>query len=101
MRPDLGIKGQQPDAIPLMIGEIAEAGGENPRVIDLLDFAGTVIHGPADVEKNENACVRLTFIQLYIELVAARKDVPIDSPDLITGHVLAVCGEIHAEAQIR
>src|SRR5947199_5553999 len=101
MGPDLRIEGQETYAIPLVIREVAETCGDDSGVIDLFDVARAVIHGSADVEKDEDACIRLTFIQLYIELVAARKDVPIDSPDLITRHVLAVCGEIHAEAQVR
>src|SRR2546429_4286275 len=100
MGSDLGIERQQPDAIPLVISEIAEAGGEDSRVIDLLDFAGAVIHGSTDVEKNENARVRLTFVQLYIQLVAAGKNVPIDAPDFVARHVLADGGETHPRTPV-
>src|SRR5437667_12360457 len=100
MGSDLGIERQQPDAVPLVVGEIAQAGGENSRIIDLLDFPGAIIHGSADVEKNQNACVGLTFIQLYIQLVAAGKNIPVDATDFVARHVLAVRRKIHAEAEV-
>ena len=83
-----------------MIREIAEAGGEDPRVINFLHLARSIVHGSANVEQDEYTRVGLTFVQLDVQPVASREDVPIDAPNLVARHVLAVGGKIDAKAQV-
>src|SRR2546427_3006853 len=100
MRSNFSIKRQQADSVPLMVGKIAQGCREHPRVIDLGDAGRPIVHGSADIEQNQYARVRLALEKLDVELVASRKDVPVDAPDLIAGHVLAIGREIDAETQI-
>src|SRR5206468_5266107 len=94
VRAHVRVEGQQSDSVPLVIPEIREAGRENPRVIYLFDLARAVVHGPADVEQNDDARVGFTFVQLDEQPVVAAVDVPVNPPDFVAGLVFAVFGEI-------
>src|SRR5439155_14693465 len=41
------------------------------------------------------------FVELEEQLVVAGVDIPVNPPDIVAGHVLAVFGKIHAESQVR
>ena len=71
MRSNFRVERQKPNAVSLVIRKIAEAGREDPSIVDLFDFAGSVVHRPADVEQDENARVRFTFVELDVQLVAS------------------------------
>jgi hypothetical protein len=101
MPPDLVVEENEPDGVALPQHEIGESGGELGGVGELGDRAGAVAHRPARVEKDVRAEVRLLLVLLHVELVRLGVDFPVDVAQGIAGHVLAVLGELDAEAAVR
>src|SRR5215471_10086965 len=67
MRANFRIKCEKSDAIALMMGEVRQARRQDPRIIDLLDLGGAVIHGSANVQQYQDASVRFALVQLDIK----------------------------------
>src|SRR5215467_2622617 len=97
MRANFRIKREKSDPIALMVGEVRQARRQDPRIIDLLDLSGAVIHRSADVQQYKDASVRLALVQLDIQTVGPRKHIPVNAPDFVPRHVLSVRCEVDTE----
>jgi len=51
-----------------------------------------------DVEKQEHREVPLLGVFLHVRDTRPRRHVPVDRPDVVSGHVLAHLGELHSAA---
>ena len=91
------IESENANGIALVVGKVREARGQHLRVVALLHFAGSIVHGSAHIEQDQDARVRFAFEELDEKLVAAAVDIPVDAPDFITRLILAVLCEIDAE----
>src|SRR5262249_12727891 len=100
MRANFRIKCEKSDAIALMMGEVRQARRQDPRIIDLLDPGGAIIHGSTDVQQYQDAGVRFALVQLDIQAVGPRKHIPVNAPDLVPRHVLSVRCEVDTETRV-
>jgi len=59
-----------------------------------------VLHALADVQHEIADQVRLVLVLLQVVLVGAAEDLPIQVPQIVTGRILSVFGELDREAVI-
>jgi hypothetical protein len=90
----------QADAVVLLDHQVGDGGGQIRGVFELGHFAGAVAHRRAHVEQDSAAQVGLLVELLDVELVGLGPDLPVDAADVVAQDVLAVLGELDAEAVV-
>ena len=97
---DLVVEAHQAHRVLLSDHQVAEAGGEVAGVLELRQaiLVARVGHRAAHVEQDMSLEVRLLLILLDVEAIGAAEHLPVNILDVIAGHVLAVLGELDAEA---
>jgi hypothetical protein len=80
------VEGDEPDAIPLLQREIAEARGEEAAVLELRDAAGVEVHGFRDVEDDGEVRVGLRLVLAHEQAIGAPVYTPVDTPHVVAGH---------------
>ena len=93
------IENDQTGGIALLGGEIGERCGDIAGVIELADFARAVGHGRAGIEQDQELGVGFAFEAFEVDAVGAGEDVPVDVAEIVAFDVLAVFGELLAEAE--
>ena len=88
----------EPDAVALPVHQIAERRREAGGVVELRDAARGVCHRSADVDEQLAVKVGFLFELLDVVAVAPRVDLPVHRGEVVAGDVLAVLGELDAEA---
>ena len=92
------VEGHQADRVALAVHQVAERGREARAVLELRHAARAVPHRAAHVEHQVAIEVGLLFELLDVVAIAARVDLPVDRRQIVAGDVLAVFGELDAEA---
>ena len=101
MLDDLGVEGDEADAVALMVHQVRQAGGQDARVIELGDALAAVVHRLRHVEQHREVHVRLGFVLLDVVAIRARPQPPVHPADVVAGHVAAVLGEVDRGAEVR
>ena len=91
------VEREQPDRIALPVHQICQRGGKIQAVLELAESRRPVTHRGAHIERNAAFEVGLFFVFLDVKAVASCVDFPVDRGQVVTGHVLPVLGELHAE----
>ena len=98
-RDDVLVEGGEADGVALPVHQVAERRRETPAVLELRQgVVRAVGHRAADVEQQMAVEVRFLFELLDVVTVAARVHLPVDGGERVAGNVLAVLGELDAEA---
>ena len=97
---DVVVEGVQPHAVLLSRGEVGQAGGQKPCVVQLARLSGAVAHRGRHVEQEAHVGVRLRLELLDVEAVGACVEPPVDPADVVPRHVRPVLREIHAHAEV-
>ena len=98
-RDDVLVEGGEADRVALAVHQVAERRREARAVLELRHrVMRPVAHRAADVEHQVAVEVRLLLELLDVVAIAARVDLPVDGGDVVAGNVLAVLGELDAEA---
>ena len=88
--------------VALLGGEVAQPRTDPPGVVDLRQPAlGGEVHRPRRVEHEAQPEVRVGLVLLDVEPVGPAEGPPVEPPQVVAGHVLAVLGELHARAAVR
>src|SRR5215207_5873553 len=94
------IESKQADCVALVIRKIGETGREHFCVVCLLHITGSITHGSAHIEDDQNARVRFALVQLHEQFIAASINIPVDATNFIAGLVLPILCKIDAEPKI-
>src|SRR5882762_5801822 len=94
-------EGEHSDGVVLAEHEIGERGRELPRIVQLRKSVRGVAHRGACVDEQRRAEVRLLLVLLQVFAIRFREHLPVQVAERIAGHVLAVLGELDAEAVVR
>ena len=95
---DAIVERHQPDAVALPVHQVAERRGQARGVLELARPARPVRHRPADVDQQVTVEVGFLLELLDVVPIAAREDLPVDRREIVAADVLAVLGELDAEA---
>ncbi len=99
---NLLVEGDEPGGIALPVHQERQRAGQHGAVFELAHRRGAAIaHRSADVEQQVALDVRLFLILLDVVTVAARVDLPVERGEIVAVDVLAVLGELDAEALVR
>src|SRR6516162_685815 len=98
--PQLGVVGGEADGIALMQHQVGQRRGNILRILKLAEVLPLVPHAAGGVEEEMGPEVGLLLILLDEVPIGLAVGAPIDVADLVTGIVLAVLGELDAEALI-
>jgi len=106
----------QAHAVALLERDVAEGGGEGGGVVELGPVAAAVgafgdagaggvgegaraeVHGAGGVDEDEQVEVGFLLVLFELEFVGAAEDFPVEVTEVVAGDVLAVLGELDAEA---
>ena len=92
--PQFVVEDGQPHPVPLGAGEGGQAARQETRVVQLPDAAPAEVHGTGDIDGDQEVGIRVSFEFLHVEAVGAREETPVESPDVVSGHVGPVLREI-------
>ena len=90
----------QSDGVALMQHQIRQRGGNVLRVLELAVLSALVIHAAGGIDQEVSAEVRLFFVFFDVIAIGFAVGAPIDVADFVTGIVLAMLGELDAEALV-
>ncbi len=95
------VKGDEPDAVALMVHEVGQTRREDARVFELGDAAAAVVHRLRHVHQHREVHVRLGFVLLDVVAIRPRPQPPVHAADVVARHIAAVLGEVHGGAEVR
>ena len=98
---DVVVEGHDAHPVALLHAEIAEAGGEEPAVVELGQLVAAEVHRLRDVEDGREVGVGVGLELLDVEPVGPRPEPPVDAPDVVARHVAAVLGEVDGHPEVR
>ena len=98
---EFAVEGGQPHPVPLGPGERSQAAGQETSVIQLPDASPAKVHGARDIDGDDEVGVCIGLELLDVKTVGTGEESPIEPPDVVSGHVGPVFGEVDGTAQER
>ena len=86
--------------VALLRRQVAEGGGDPSGILDLGDLAGAEVHRPGGVEHEAQPEVGVGLVLLHVVAVGPPERPPVEPSQIVTRHVLAVFGELHARPAV-